>query len=218
MAPWHAEAPPAKNVETLLLAWQSTGDEQRLEDLVRMITPLLERVAAHTLRRLGIRDSSAIDDATALVFDHLRRLPRHASSERPVMPFAADRPRCHCERGDAGIAYLHRLTHDRAIDVARARRRSARHATPFSELDGSATIRISRWVAAEQADDATDDISSARLEQSLDRLEPRLRTVIAMLLEGKSQVTIAHALGVCEGTVSRLRVRAIDHLRRTLTR
>ena len=60
---------------------------------------------------------------------------------------------------------------------------------------------------------AAADADCASLHQELERLEPRLRTVIAMLLEGKSQVTIAHALGVCEGTVSRLRVRAIDQLR-----
>jgi len=204
-------------IESLLLEWQSSGDEQRLEDLVRMITPLLERVAVRTLQQLGVHDRSAIDDTTALVFDHLRRLPCQSPGERSVMPFATDRPRYRCERRDSGAAYLHRLTHDRAIDVARARRRNARRATPISQLCDTARVSVYRWTEAETADDMA-DADSERLHQQIDRLEPRLRTVITMLLEGKSQVTIAHSLGVCEGTVSRLRVRAIVRLRRTMAR
>jgi RNA polymerase sigma factor (sigma-70 family) len=204
-------------IESLLLEWQSSGDEQCLEDLVRMITPLLERVAARTLQRLGIRDRSAIDDTTALVFDHLRRLPRQALGERHVTPFAGDQPRYRREPGDSGAAYLHRLTHDRAIDVVRARRRRARHATPLSEFGDTAHFSVYRWTVVETRDDmAAADAASASLHHALDRLEPRLRTVITMLLEGKSQVTIAQALGICEGTVSRLRVRAIDRLRLAL--
>jgi DNA-directed RNA polymerase specialized sigma subunit len=34
-----------------------------------------------------------------------------------------------------------------------------------------------------------------------------------LLLEGKNQATVAHVLDVCEGTVSRLRMRAIATLR-----
>lgn len=207
------------SIESLLLQWQSSGDEQYLEDLMRMITPLLERVAARTLQQLGIRDRSAIDDTTSLVFDHLRRLPSQPSGERSVMPFAADRLRYRRERDDSGAAYLHRLTHDRALDVVRARRRRARRVTPISELCDTARVSVYRWTKVETDDDvAAADADSASLHLELDRLEPRLRTVIAMLLEGKSQVTIAHALGVCEGTVSRLRVRAIDQLRRTLAK
>jgi RNA polymerase sigma factor (sigma-70 family) len=204
-------------IESLLLEWQSSGDEQCLADLVRMIMPLLERVAARTLRRFGIHDRSAIDDTTALVLDHLRRLPGQPPGERSVMPFAANRPRYCREPGDSVAAYLHRLTHDRAIDVARTRRRSARRATPMSEFGDTTRISVSRWTEVETADDvAAADAASASLHHALDRLEPRLRTVITMLLEGKSQVTIAQALGICEGTVSRLRVRAIDRLRLAL--
>ena len=207
------------SIESLLLEWQSRADEQCLEDLVKMIMPLLERVAARTLQRLGIRDRSAIDDTTALVFDHLRRLPSQPPGERSVMPFAANRPHNRPEPGDSGAAYLHRLTHDRAIDVVRARRRRARHAAPVSEFGGAAHISVYRWTEFDAADDmAAADAESASLHQEIDRLEPRLRTVIAMLLEGKSQVAIANTLGVCEGTVSRLRVRAIDHLRRALAK
>ncbi|MBM4021025.1 MAG: hypothetical protein FJ284_02060 [Planctomycetes bacterium] len=47
------------------------------------------------------------------------------------------------------------------------------------------------------------------------RLELR-RVVAGVLLEGKSQATIAHVLGVHEGTMSRLRAQAIDALWRRL--
>lgn len=206
-------------IESLMLEWQSSGDEQCLEDLVKMIIPLLERVAARTLQQFGIRDRSAIDDTTSLVLDHLRRLSHQRPGERSVVPFAADRLRYHCEPGDSGAAYLHRLTHDRAIDIVRARRRRARHATPISEFGDAAHISVYRWTEFDAADDmAAADSDSASLHQEIERLEPRLRTVISMLLEGKSQVVIAHTLGVCEGTVSRLRVRAIDQLRRAMAK
>ncbi|NBW96972.1 MAG: sigma-70 family RNA polymerase sigma factor, partial [Planctomycetia bacterium] len=55
---------------------------------------------------------------------------------------------------------------------------------------------------------------TTRLHAAIGRLEPRLRTVVELLLEGKSQAVIAHALDVCEGTVSRLRSRAVAELRR----
>lgn len=206
-------------VASLLLEWQSSGDEQCLADLVRMVMPLLERVAARTLRRFGVHDQSAVDDTTALVLDHLRRLPGHATNERPVMPFVANRPRCHYERSDSGAAYLHRLTHDRAIDVARGRRRLARRATPISQCGDTPSISVYSWTVVEARADVDEaDSASTSLHQEIDRLEPRLRTVIAMLLEGKSQVVIADTLGVCEGTVSRLRVRAIDQLRRAMAK
>ena len=53
-----------------------------------------------------------------------------------------------------------------------------------------------------------------RLHEAIKKLEPRLRTVIDMLLDGKSQAVIAHVLNICEGTVSRLRCRAIEELQR----
>jgi RNA polymerase sigma factor (sigma-70 family) len=55
-----------------------------------------------------------------------------------------------------------------------------------------------------------------RLRDIIPRLPPRERTVIELLLEGKSQAVIAHMLEVCEGTVSRLRGRATAALRNLL--
>ena len=52
-----------------------------------------------------------------------------------------------------------------------------------------------------------------RLHDAIQFLEPRERTVIEMLLDGKPQVVIAHAIDVSEGTVSRLRSKALAALR-----
>jgi RNA polymerase sigma factor (sigma-70 family) len=65
------------------------------------------------------------------------------------------------------------------------------------------------------ADEIESD-ATARMHDALPLLEPRSRTVVELLLDGKSQAVIAHVLGVCEGTVSRLRTRAIAELRRLL--
>jgi DNA-directed RNA polymerase specialized sigma subunit len=40
--------------------------------------------------------------------------------------------------------------------------------------------------------------------------------VVELLLAGKNQALIAHVLDVCEGTVSRLRTRAIAELRQIM--
>ena len=52
-----------------------------------------------------------------------------------------------------------------------------------------------------------------RLHDAIPHLPPRERLVMELLLEGKNQATVAHVLDVCEGTVSRLRMRAIAMLR-----
>ena len=55
-----------------------------------------------------------------------------------------------------------------------------------------------------------------RLREAVERLPARERLVAELLLEGKSQATIAHVLDVCEGTVSRLRSRAVGLLKELL--
>ena len=55
-----------------------------------------------------------------------------------------------------------------------------------------------------------------RVRAAATRLEPRQRLLVELLLEGKSQAVIAHVLGVCEGTVSRIRARALERLRAML--
>ena len=55
-----------------------------------------------------------------------------------------------------------------------------------------------------------------RLHDEIPHLPPRERLVMELVLEGKNQAVIAHVLDVCEGTVSRIRMRAIATLRARL--
>jgi RNA polymerase sigma factor (sigma-70 family) len=202
------------NLDGLLQQWQQSGRHVVLEQLIHAAEPVASCVIERVLRRRGIQDPQAVDDALALVFDHLRRLPGVGDGERSVSPFAPGG-----QTGDRGRAFLHRLAQDRALDVARARRRRARHVCTFSQLDELAVSRLedecvdtSEGSAAAGAGDE----SARRLRAALARLPPRDRQVIGLLLEGKNQAVIAHVIGVCEGTVSRIRRRAIDRLRALL--
>jgi RNA polymerase sigma factor (sigma-70 family) len=198
----------------LLLQWQESGQEPVLERLIRAAEPMASYVIERVLRRRGIRDPQAVDDALALVFDHLRRLPGAGEGERSVSPFTPA-----ATAGDRGRAFLRQLAQDRALDVARARRRRARHVCTFSQLDELAVSRLEDGcidTPAGSAAAAVGDEPSCRLHAALARLPPRDRQVIGLLLEGKNQAVIAHVIGVCEGTVSRIRRRAIDRLRTLL--
>ena len=197
-------------VTAALIAWQETGEEQWLESLVATTTVELEHVAAVSLRKHGIHDRSAVDDALSLVFDHLRRLRGAAPGEHAVARFDAART-FDAMRGDPGRAYLAWLVRERSLDVARQRRRLAKHCRPLSDP------AVSRLRAIDSRGSGEDDHERwARFHEAVERLEPRLRTVVQMLLAGKSQAVIAHVLDVCEGTVSRLRTRAIAELRRMM--
>ena len=44
----------------------------------------------------------------------------------------------------------------------------------------------------------------------------RAQEVLTRLLDGESQAAIAKSMGVCEGTVSRIRAKAIEGIRRSL--
>ncbi len=197
-------------VAAALIAWQETGDERWLESLVATTIAELERVALSALRRHGVHDRSAVDDALSLVFDHLRRLRGTAPGEHAVARFDAARP-LDGTRGDPGRAYLAWLVRERSLDVARQRRRLAKHWRPLSDQDGFRLRSIDSRAGGED-----DHERRTRFHEAVERLEPRLRTVVQMLLEGKSQAVIAHVLDVSEGTVSRLRARAIAELRRMM--
>lgn len=210
-----------------LRAWQETADEDRLAEVVMEARPQLEAAARCVLRRLGIGDWSAVDDAVSLVLDHLRRLPQAAAGERAVAQFDAGHATA-ARAGDRGLAYLRWLAHERALDVARQRRRQGRRRQRIATAAGaqladrahSDHARGDRaWSEHSWSDPPADTAAdpAARLHTALDRLEPRLRTVVEMLLAGKSQAAIAHVLEVCEGTVSRLRGRAIAELKRLMT-
>jgi RNA polymerase sigma factor (sigma-70 family) len=199
----------------LLLAWQETADEEHLQALVSVTRRLMERVALGILRRSGIADVSAVDDAVSLVLDHLRRLSCAPDRERRVASF---RPSATAGDSDAGEAYLVWLTTERTRDVIRRRQRREQMAKPFSSLAYTSHQGMPWEAAAAESGRAPPaEDRASRLEQVLIHLEPPLTTVIRMLLAGHSQKAIAEAMGVCEGTVSRQRARAIERLRGLLS-
>lgn len=197
-----------------LQAWQETADEVWLEHVISQTLSTLETIARNMLRRRYVSDWSAVDDTLSLVFDHLRRLPATTRGERGVARFETTRGR---SRGgcDPGLAYLVWLTHERALDVARQRKRQTKRLRLYATVH---PVRHLDDTDFESLSDAceTECATAARLQTAVAMLEPRSRSVIQLLLDGKSQAVIAHVLGVCEGTVSRLRSRAIAELRRLL--
>jgi RNA polymerase sigma factor (sigma-70 family) len=203
------------DIANALLAWQKSGDEVWLEHVIVATLPRLEHAARSVLRRLHISDWSAVDDALSLVLDHLRRLPATTPNERTVARFEN---RCDTGRGvgDPGLAYLVWLAHERAFDVARQRKRQATRRMRFKNLGHVPYVDDTGIDTHTNADEVESD-ATARMHDALKRLEPRLCTVVELLLDGKSQAVIAHVLGVCEGTVSRLRARAIAELKRLMT-
>lgn len=202
------DAPPA-GIGRLLDGWQATADPERLAMLVAAVRPMVEAVATRVLRGRHIADLSAVDDVVSLVLDHLRRLPRGLEDERHVALFRGDEP-----GADTGTAFIRILARNRAIDVARSRGRRARRSVPFSAaIDDVREALVTRQDVAVLVAEAE---AHDRLAAAIDRLQPQPRTVVQMLLDGKSQAVIAHVLGVCEGTVSRVRSRAVAKLRRLM--
>lgn len=194
------------SIGRLLDGWQETGDPDRLAALVVAVRPAVEAVAGRVLRSRRIMDRSKVDDVVSLVLDHLRRLPRGLEGERAVAMFRGDEPGT-----DRGGAYIRLLARNRALDVARSNRRDRRHCRPFSAVgDDVWHSLMGRRVLDQHAAEAD---TRDRFAAAIDRLEPELRPVVELLLAGKSQAVIAHVLGVCEGTVSRVRRRAVEKLR-----
>ena len=197
----------------LILKWQSSANTRDLEMLLDAAHGLMKRTARAALCRQGITDPSAIDDTVSLVLNHLRRIPGGSPRERPVARFD---PACAAGDIDEGEAYLVWLTTERARDVARARRRRDHLIQPFSDIDDAASPIRRRSAPVATIDHDGDE--EERVCEALHKLEPRLAAVVTMLLEGLPQTTIAARLRVCEGTVSRLRGRAIARLRELLVR
>jgi len=203
------DADACTSVSLLFLRWQETGRETEFEAIVAEVRPQVEQVAERVLHRQGLRDPAAVDDAVSLVLDHLRRLSVGKGTDRTVAKFApAEGGDRHAPR-DPGRTFVACLAKDRARDVVRARRRQ--RSVPFSQFgDQAGRAFEQRLVASEPAADGPPLID--RVRAAAERLEPRQRLLVELLLEGKNQARIAHVLGVCEGTVSRLRARAIASL------
>lgn len=190
-------------VRESLLAWQCDGRQAAFERLVGAARGPAADIAARVLRRSGVRDPAAVDDAVALVLDHLRRLPGVTADERPVSPFEPART-----QSRPGLAFVTRLAIDRARDIVRQRRRGARRCVSMAWIEP--------LVADPASGDGTAHEQRTQLHRAIAALPPRERDVMRQWLEGRSQAAIAAGLRVCEGTVSRLRSRAVDRLRSLL--
>jgi RNA polymerase sigma factor (sigma-70 family) len=199
------------SIAAMLLAWQSTADERHLESLLRVSSHLMWRTARSVLVRHGVADPAAVDDAVSLVLDHVRRLAGVSTNEKKVSRFKPSRTN---PATDPGEAYLVWLSTERARDVARTRRTRARFVQSLSEVETGNSLTPLQAPVGPSAND-TDDV--IRLHRAIEGLKDRQAVVIQMLITGQSQATIAAELKVCEGTVSRLRTRAITRLRRLLT-
>jgi RNA polymerase sigma factor (sigma-70 family) len=198
-------------VAELVVAWQESGSHEAFERLVAAALPRLGPLVAATLLGRGIEDPAASDDAIALVLDHLRRLVDTGLDERHVAKFCATRS--HAAPSDAGWGYLRQLARSRACDVARERRRQS---LVFSQLQSRGGEDFELTIPGSAAGGTAPPPLTDRLREAARSLEPRQRQLVELLLDGKSQAVIAHVLGTSEGTVSRLRARAIKELRRIL--
>ena len=212
----HCSRGGGTSIRDLLQSWQAVGDVRDLESLLARALPLIEHTAAATLRRRHLADPAAIDDAVSRVLDHLRRLPGASAGEKIVARFVPRSGHIGAESlGDRGEAYVVWLARERALDIVRSRRRVAHHISCFSELPAaSRTLTTDAGKAnAIGLCHAPPGAQWQRLHDAIPLLDARQRVVIELLLEGKTQAVIAHALDVCEGTVSRLRSKAIAQLR-----
>lgn len=188
-------------VASLLARWQADHDA---DDFVALVHAPLARMAARTLRERGIRDPGACDDVVAMVIERLFRLSAPAGA-KPLRAFAC----CRVDRDaavDPGWALVRCIVRSRAHDLARSTRRRDRLAAGYAAAARDAT-------PDEFGVEPTDIVMLRRAIASLDG---RSRKVVELLLDGKSQAVVAHVLGVCEGTVSRIRTKAIARLRALL--
>lgn len=201
----------ADTVRHLIDRWQSTADEIWLERLLEVVTPAVHEVTRRILVRHGVRDPDAEDDAVSLVFDHLRRLAHplpHGGGQEPerrVAPFEPNRGR-RPVAVDTGLAYVAWLSRERALDVVRRQRRLRRRCQLLDDT-------IEKHVVASAATTADAGDQTALLHAAIARLPARERLICDLLLAGRSQAEIAGLLGLCGGTVSRIRQRTIAALR-----
>jgi RNA polymerase sigma factor (sigma-70 family) len=177
-----------------LIVWQRSGDHASFDALWAVASRLVADSVRKTFRRAASRDKSAMDEAAALVMDHVRRLPTGQ-----VARFT--------ETGSAK-AYLHWLADRRAMDVLRLKRRRAKRMLLLAK---AAAIR-----ARDGAETDCPQAKAAALQAAIARLDERSRYVLESHLRGEPQAVAARALGIAEGTVTRIRQRAIAELRRLL--
>jgi RNA polymerase sigma factor (sigma-70 family) len=185
-----------ENLAHLLCEWQVSGDCDKFANLWAHAASLVRQSVRITLARAHIRDPASADDAVSLVMEHLRRLP---SGE--VTQYDHER--------DA-TNYLRWLAAMRAGDVIRRRRRQSRRERSWPEQWGFAPS-VNEPEDASQAGWAAETILA--LKNAIAELDERSQDVLMSHFEGERQADTARRLGVCPGTVTRIRQRAVEKLR-----
>jgi RNA polymerase sigma factor (sigma-70 family) len=187
----------------LLVDWQATGDHSVLARLLDAGLPLIRLRVRQALAGMHVVDPWAIAEAVSLVLEHLRRLP--------LGEVAAFRP-------GVGGSYIRWLSQARARDVARRHRVRQQRRRRLLSMAATSDPRCGRL--SERLPTPLEDVlakeRSERLALAVARLPRRQREVAHGLLEGKSQADLSRTLGICEGTVSRLRAKALERIREAL--
>jgi len=183
----------------LLVEWQASGDRDKFANLWAHAASLIRQSVRVTLARANLRDPASADDAVSLVIDHIRRLPSGEVAQYDG------------ERNAAG--YLRWLAATRSKDVVRSRRRQQRRERPWPE-------QLEIADAANEPEDASQAGWAAEamlaLKNAIAELDERSQDVLMSHFEGERQADTARRLGVCPGTVTRIRQRAIERLRLVL--
>ena len=182
----------------LLQAWQAGGTPDDFHQLWTGIQSMVESTVRKTLCRQGIRDPSAADEAISLVMGHLLRLPSGG-----VATF---------DGNQTATGYLFWLSSRRCRDVTRSLRR--RREVSLSEVE----TRIAEPLVESHFDCGEDRHGGMinSLHDAIKALDERSRLVIERYLASEPQIVTAKFLGISEGTVTRVRQRAIQRLRELL--
>jgi DNA-directed RNA polymerase specialized sigma24 family protein len=188
--------PDDKRAAGLLQAWQATGDPDDFRRLWKAASTFVESVVRKDLQRHGIRDPAAAEEAVSLVMNHLRSLPAKGVD---------------CNQTAAG--YLVWLSSRRSRDVARSLRRRRE----VSLDDTRAQIKEPSADPDVDPIEGFDSRAVDHLNAAIKALDARSRLVIERHLAGEPQAVTAKGLGVCDGTITRIRQRAIQRQRELLT-
>ena len=190
--------PDEKTIRSLLQAWQAGGAPDDFHQLWKGIKSIVESTVRKTLRRQGIRDPSATDEAVSLVMGHLLRLPSGG-----VAAF---------DGNQSATGYLFWLSNRRCRDVTRSLRR--RREVSLSEVE----TRIAEPLVESHFDCGEDRHGGMinSLHDAMKALDERSQLVIERYLASEPQIVTAKFLGISEGTVTRVRQRAIQRLRELL--
>lgn len=197
------------SITELILEWQALGEEECFTHLATAVRPLIEKTATSWFKRYGACKGSHVDEIVSYVFDHLRRLHPRSIKEPPVAPFRPEPD----GNDAAGARYVRWLARRRTQDLLRRERRRIRKLPTLTEAGviGSGIAAVAQRSVDTQRHEQADSLRRAVASLALAN-----RTVVEGLLQGQSQSQIAATLGVSEGTISRRKVKAVQHLRSML--